>query len=84
MASVLFSSTVCILCVALGWFAHKIYLRQFVYRPGRYSILRFTRRYPRRLRLSKALRKINRKTSFVKKADRARLFDELLDEPGAL
>lgn len=80
-----FIALVCLLCATVGWFLHKIYLRSVVYRPLRFTARnirrqRFkARRAPRRPQL-KALRKISRQTSLIKKADRFLDLDSLLGD----
>lgn len=74
----LFSVVVGILCAALGWFMHKVYLHNFVYRPTRLNILRYSRRSPRMYSRSNALRKWGRKQSLVKKARSRYALSELL------
>lgn len=83
---VLFSVVTCLLCIGLGWFMHKTYLRSFAYRtPNRLTMryARYGRRRPRRAKLTKSLRRIGRKKSLIKKAEHADIFDELLDRYGA-
>lgn len=74
----LFSVVVGVLCTALGWFMHKVYLHNFVYRPARLNILRYSRRSPRMYSRSSGLRKWGRKQSLVKKARGRFVLDELL------
>jgi hypothetical protein len=74
----LFSVFVGVLCTVLGWFMHKVYLHNFVYRPTRLNILRYSRRSPRIYKRSNAMRKWSRKQSLVKKAKSRFVLDELL------
>lgn len=56
--------------VLIGWFAHKFYLRWFIYNPLRLHRYGYPRRYAARMRTSKALRKINRRKSLIRTAER--------------
>ena len=78
MVFALFCVLVCLLCALFGWFAHKFYLHNFVYRLTRLNILRYSRRSPRSYKRSNVMRKWSRKQSLVKKAKSRFALDALL------